>query len=110
MDSPKVNVSVGVMSVQVHQMSHSLSFYPENYYLIFFPPSAHNFTRLKPVNIEYRINQLVVKTHLELVIWTLGIGWAAVYVCCVAIQCQLSHCILLELPLISVEICIWAEG
>lgn len=45
MDSFKANLSVGVMSMQPHQMNHSLSFYPENSYLSFSPPSAHNFTR-----------------------------------------------------------------
>lgn len=31
LDSPKANLSFGVMSVQSHQMNHSPGFYPENY-------------------------------------------------------------------------------
>lgn len=50
--SPKANVSVGVMSVQPHQMNHSLSFYPENYYLILFPHQLIIFQdEILPVNM-----------------------------------------------------------
>lgn len=30
MDSPQANLSIGVTSMQPHQMNHSPSFYPEN--------------------------------------------------------------------------------
>lgn len=51
-DSPKAIVSVGVMSVQPHQMHHSLSFYPENYYLILFPRQLIIFQdEILPINM-----------------------------------------------------------